>query len=61
MQYEDATDNIQALREKLELERAARLEWLSSAAATCARSCATADGTAQVGSTALQRTSHYQS
>ena len=59
MQYEDATDNIQSLREKLELERAARLEWLRSAAATCAHSCAAANGNAQVG--CPECSSRYQS
>ena len=50
MQYEDATDNIQTIREKLELERAAKLEWLRSAAAACARSFSgAANGHAQVG------------
>ena len=48
MQYEDPTDNIQSIREKLELERAARLEWLRAAAATCAHSCAAVNGSAQV-------------
>lgn len=50
MQYEDATDSIQTIREKLELERAAKLEWLRSAATACARSfSAAANGHAQVG------------
>ena len=50
MQYEDATDNIQSIREKLELERAARLEWLRHAAAARAHSLfSDANGHAQVG------------
>jgi len=48
MQYEAATDNVQSIREKLELERAAKLEWLRSAAATCAHSFAAANGNAEV-------------
>lgn len=46
MQYEDATDNIQTIREKLELERAAKCTWLREAAATCAQSFAAANGSA---------------
>ena len=44
MQYEDATDNVQTIREKLELERAAKCAWLREAAASCAQSSAAAGG-----------------
>jgi len=53
MQYEAATDNVQSIREQLELERAAKLEWLRSAAATCAHSFAAANGSAGVSAQAL--------
>ena len=46
MQYEDATDNVQSIREKLELERAAKCAWLREAAASCAQSSAAANGSA---------------
>ena len=45
-QYEDATDNVQSIREKLELERAAKCAWLRDAAASCAQSSAAANGSA---------------
>ena len=44
MQYEDATDNIQTIREKLELERAAKCTWLREAAGSCAQASAAANG-----------------
>ena len=48
VQYEDATDNVQSIREKLELERAAKCAWLREAAASCAQSSAAANGSAHV-------------
>ena len=46
MQYEDATENIQTIREKLELERAVKCAWLREAATSCAQSSAAANGSA---------------
>ena len=48
-QYEDPTDGVQAMRERIELRRAAQLPWLTELAATTARSAAAAaNGSAQV-------------
>ncbi len=44
-QYEDPTDVVQLMREKIELQRALKLEWLGQLAAKTARDISTKGGT----------------